>query len=85
MSVIQKLVRRSINGITSDQFDWVSPFGLESYGLCYQMTADQQFKNSAKLRKQYFADMLLDPFWLDHDLGFQYSLSCVADYKLTRR
>lgn len=66
-----------------DQFDWVSSFWTGELWLCYQMTADQQFKNSAKLRKQYFADMLLDPFWLDHDLGFQYSLSCVADYKRT--
>ncbi|PWI32693.1 glycosyl hydrolase [Vibrio albus] len=65
------------------QFDWVSSFWTGELWLCYQMTADQQFKNSAKLRKSYFADMLLDPFWLDHDLGFQYSLSCVADYKLT--
>ncbi|MGY0615171.1 glycoside hydrolase family 88 protein [Vibrio sp. FJH11] len=66
-----------------DQFDWVSSFWTGELWLCYQMTADQQFKNSANLRKQYFADMLLDPFWLDHDLGFQYSLSCVAEYKLT--
>lgn len=66
-----------------DQFDWVSSFWTGELWLCYQMTADQQFKNSAKLRKRYFADMLLDPFWLDHDLGFQYSLSCVADYNLT--
>ncbi|MGD8171364.1 glycoside hydrolase family 88 protein [Vibrio sp. TRT 21S02] len=66
-----------------DQFDWVSSFWTGELWLCYQMTAEQQFKNSAKLRKRYFADMLLDPFWLDHDLGFQYSLSCVADYRLT--
>ncbi|BCL72298.1 glycosyl hydrolase [Vibrio nigripulchritudo] len=66
-----------------DQFDWVSSFWTGELWLCYQMTAQEQFKNSAKLRKSYFADMLLDPFWLDHDLGFQYSLSCVADYKLT--
>jgi len=65
------------------QFDWVSSFWTGELWLCYQMTAEQVFKNSAKLRKSYFADMLLDPFWLDHDLGFQYSLSCVADYKLT--
>ncbi|PKF81135.1 glycosyl hydrolase [Vibrio sp. vnigr-6D03] len=66
-----------------DQFDWVSSFWTGELWLCYQMTAQEQFKNSAKLRKSYFADMLLDPFWLDHDLGFQYSLSCVADYNLT--
>lgn len=65
------------------QFDWVSSFWTGELWLCYQMTAEQTFKNSAKLRKRYFADMLLDPFWLDHDLGFQYSLSCVADYQLT--
>ncbi|KXF81538.1 glycoside hydrolase family 88 protein [Enterovibrio coralii] len=64
-------------------FDWVSSFWAGQLWLCYQTTADEQYKNSAKLRKSYFANMLLDPFWLDHDLGFQYSLSCVAEYKLT--
>lgn len=64
-------------------FDWVSSFWAGQLWLCYQTTADDQYKNSAKLRKSYFANMLLDPFWLDHDLGFQYSLSCVAEYKLT--
>ncbi|PAR30682.1 glycosyl hydrolase [Vibrio metoecus] len=65
------------------QFDWVSSFWTGELWLCYQMTGQETFKNSAKLRKSYFANMLLDPFWLDHDLGFQYSLSCVADYQLT--
>lgn len=64
-------------------FDWVSSFWTGQLWLCYQITADESFKNSAKLRQTYFANMLLDPFWLDHDLGFQYSLSCVAQYKLT--
>ncbi|PNI00584.1 glycoside hydrolase family 88 protein [Vibrio diazotrophicus] len=66
-----------------DQFDWVSSFWTGELWLSYQMTGQEVFKNSAKLRKSYFANMLLDPFWLDHDLGFQYSLSSVADYKLT--
>lgn len=66
-----------------DQFDWVSSFWTGELWLSYQMTGQGVFKNSAKLRKSYFASMLLNPFWLDHDLGFQYSLSCVADYKLT--
>jgi len=66
-----------------DQFDWVSSFWTGELWLSYQMTGQEVFKNSAKLRKNYFSAMLLDPFWLDHDLGFQYSLSCVADYKLT--
>ncbi|MBD0786473.1 glycoside hydrolase family 88 protein [Vibrio sp. Y2-5] len=66
-----------------DQFDWVSSFWTGELWLSYQMTGQEVFKNSAKQRKNYFANMLLDPFWLDHDLGFQYSLSCVADYKLT--
>ncbi|WP_283130489.1 glycoside hydrolase family 88 protein [Enterovibrio norvegicus] len=64
-------------------FDWVSSFWAGQLWLCYQTTSDERYKNSAMLRKSYFANMLLDPFWLDHDLGFQYSLSCVAEYKLT--
>ncbi|WP_087024981.1 glycoside hydrolase family 88 protein [Thaumasiovibrio subtropicus] len=66
-----------------DQYDWVSSFWTGELWLSYQITGESIFKNSANLRKRYFANMLLDPFWLDHDLGFQYSLSCVAGHKLT--
>lgn len=64
-------------------YDWVSSFWVGQLWLSYQLTSDQTFRNSAEMRKSYFQNMLLDPFWLDHDLGFQYSLSAVAQYKLT--
>ncbi|WP_165313745.1 glycoside hydrolase family 88 protein [Vibrio ziniensis] len=78
-----KIGTASYQWLYCDQFDWVSSFWTGELWLSYQMTGHEVFKNSAKLRKSYFSNMLLDPFWLDHDLGFQFSLSCVADYKLT--
>lgn len=63
--------------------DWVSSFWTGQLWLCYQLTGKETFKNSASFRKEYFQDLLRNPSWHDHDLGFQYSLSCVAGYKLT--
>ncbi|UJF17707.1 glycoside hydrolase family 88 protein [Vibrio sp. SS-MA-C1-2] len=63
--------------------DWVSSFWVGQLWLCYQQTGIEQFKNSANFRKAYFKDMLANPDCHDHDLGFQFSLSCVAGYMLT--
>ncbi|MFV8404372.1 glycoside hydrolase family 88 protein [Vibrio harveyi] len=63
--------------------DWVSSFWTGQLWLCYQLTGDEAFKNSANMRKPYFKELLINPNWHDHDLGFQYSLSCVAGYMLT--
>lgn len=63
--------------------DWVSSFWVGQLWLCYQQTGIDQFKNSANFRKAYFKEMLANPDWHDHDLGFQFSLSCVAGYMLT--
>ena len=63
--------------------DWVSSFWAGQLWLAYKMTGQSVFKNSARLRKPYFKELLALRNCHDHDLGFQYSLSCVADYKLT--
>ncbi|TOM56392.1 glycosyl hydrolase, partial [Vibrio parahaemolyticus] len=54
--------------------DWVSSFWTGQLWLCYQLTGDETFKNSANMRKPYFKELLINPNWHDHDLGFQYSL-----------
>ncbi|WP_322804367.1 glycoside hydrolase family 88 protein [Vibrio alfacsensis] len=63
--------------------DWVSSFWTGQLWLCYQLTGQEEFKNSANFRKAYFKEMLANPNWHDHDLGFQFSLSCVAGHILT--
>ena len=63
--------------------DWVAGFWAGQLWLNYKMTAEQVFKNSARMRRPYFKRLLRNPDWQDHDLGFQYILTCVADYMLT--
>lgn len=63
--------------------DWVSGFWSGQLWLAYKMSGEQVFKNSARLRRGYFQKLLDNPDWQDHDLGFQYILTSVAEYKLT--
>jgi unsaturated chondroitin disaccharide hydrolase len=63
--------------------DWVSGFLCGQYWLAYHLTGDSVFANSARLRYTEFRDLLTRPTTLDHDLGFQFSLSAVADWTST--
>ena len=51
--------------------------------LAYSLTGDERLKNSARARRSYFKRVLENPAWHDHDLGFLFLLTAVADYKLT--
>ena len=52
--------------------------------LCYEYTGDDAFKNLALKNVDSFLNRVEKRIELDHhDLGFLYSLSCVAGYKLT--
>jgi unsaturated chondroitin disaccharide hydrolase len=51
--------------------------------LAYSLTGRDHYKNSARMRRPYFQRVLEHPEWHDHDLGFLFTLTCVADYKLT--
>ncbi|MGF1735092.1 glycoside hydrolase family 88 protein [Photobacterium satsumensis] len=62
--------------------DWVSGFWSGQLWLAYKVTGDATLKNSASMRRSYFKTLLAHPDWLDHDLGFQFSLTSVAEYKL---
>ena len=63
--------------------EWVASFWTGQLWLAYSVTAEEHFKNSARMRREYFKTVLETPQWHDHDLGFLFSLSCIADYKLT--
>lgn len=63
--------------------EWVAPFWPGQLWLAYSITGDERLKNSARARWTYFQRILENPAWHDHDLGFLFLLSCVADHKLT--
>ena len=63
--------------------EWVASFWPGQMWLAYSLTGDSRLKNSARMRSDYFNTVLKNPRWHDHDLGFLFSLSCVADYMLT--
>jgi len=63
--------------------EWVASFWTGQLWLGYTITGEERFKNSARMRREYFKRVLESPAWHDHDLGFLFNLSFVADYKLT--
>ncbi|WP_068313680.1 glycoside hydrolase family 88 protein [Polycladidibacter hongkongensis] len=62
---------------------WVAGFYVGELWLAYQITGDERFKNQARQRNPFFQHLLHVPELLNHDLGFLFSLTQVADYKLT--
>src|SRR5258708_2399753 len=64
-------------------FDWVISFHSGQLWLAAQVTGDPAFVIQAQTRRQALREILGNPAELDHDLGFQFSLSCVADWKMT--
>jgi len=64
-------------------FDWVIGFQSGQLWLAAQLTGDPAFVIGAQARRQAFRNILANPTELTHDLGFQFSLSCVADWKMT--
>lgn len=63
--------------------EWVASFWPGQLWLGYTLTGEERFKNSARMRREYFKQILRSPSWHDHDLGFLFLLTFVADYKLT--
>ncbi|MFD1910921.1 hypothetical protein [Halodurantibacterium flavum] len=63
---------------------WTDSFFTGELWLAYMITGQSEFRNFARMRVTHLERLLHTPLWLSHDLGFLYSLSAVADYKLTR-
>ena len=67
-----------------DNIEWTDGFWTGLLWLCYEYTGDDAFKNLALKNVDSFLKRVEKRIELDHhDLGFLYSLSCVAGYKLT--
>jgi unsaturated chondroitin disaccharide hydrolase len=64
-------------------YDWVVGFHSGQLWLALQLTSDPVFLNAARARRPVFARVLQNRHARDHDLGFQFSLSCVADWLMT--
>lgn len=67
-----------------DNIEWTDGFWTGMLWLCYEYTGDDAFKELAEKNVASFLNRVEQRIELDHhDLGFLYSLSCVAGYKLT--
>ena len=78
----------SINGVyeteTSDDSDWTQGFWPGMLWLLYEITGDEKYKNTAESFIDSFYNRIENRINTGHhDMGFLYSLSCVAAYKLT--
>ncbi len=63
---------------------WTTGFWTGEIWLAYETTGDERFKNAAMVQVKSFYDRIVNKIEVDHhDMGFLYSLSCVAAYKLT--
>lgn len=62
---------------------WTSSFYVGMCWLAYEHSKDPAFISHAKEHLDSFENRLENRIGMDHDLGFLYTLTCVADYKLT--
>lgn len=64
--------------------DWTSSFWTGMLWLAYEVTGSEKYRNAAERQLDSYQERLEKNICTDtHDLGFLYSLSCVAAYKLT--
>lgn len=63
---------------------WHSGFWSGILWLSYELTGDEKYKNAALAQIDSYYERIKNKIGiLGHDVGFLYSLSCVAAYKLT--
>ena len=64
--------------------DWTTGFWTGEIWLAYEYTQDEALKNAGNIQVDSFLDRINNKIEVDHhDMGFLYSPSCVASYKLT--
>ncbi len=63
---------------------WNQGFYSGMLWIAYELSSDERYKNLALAQIDEYYDRMLAVFGkMGHDVGFLYSLSCVAAYKLT--
>lgn len=64
--------------------EWTSGFWTGMLWLAYEVTGDEKYRQTAEIQLESYRERAEQRLYTDtHDLGFLYSLSCVAAYKLT--
>lgn len=68
----------------TENVEWTTGFWTGVIWLAYEHTGDEAFKNAALIQVDSFLKRIEEKIDVNHhDMGFLYSLSCVAAYKLT--
>lgn len=62
---------------------WTSSFYIGMCYLAYEMTGEERYLKHTESYLDSFSQRLENRIGISHDLGFLYTLSCVALYKLT--
>jgi unsaturated chondroitin disaccharide hydrolase len=63
---------------------WTDSFWTGQLWLAFTLTGSDKYLNQARARYSYLLKGHLEqPLWQNHDMGFLFSLSAVADYQLT--
>lgn len=67
-----------------DNIDWTAGFYTGMLWMFYEEGGDEAFRRAAQTHVQSFDQRIEKRIWVDHhDMGFIYSPSCVAAYRLT--
>ncbi len=67
-----------------ENIEWTTGFWTGEIWLAYKYTKDQAFQHAAEVQIDDFYHRIVEKIAVDHhDMGFLYSPSCVAGYKLT--
>lgn len=76
----------STNNVYSptDNTDWTTSFWTGMLWLAYEVSGDPKYRKVAEIQIKSFRSRIENRIGTDtHDLGFLYTLSCTAAYKLT--
>lgn len=68
-----------------ENLSWTTGFWTGQLWMAYEMTKANKFRNAAEIQVDSFLHRIENKINTNnHDMGFLYSLSCVAAYKLTK-
>ncbi len=68
-----------------EKVDWTEGFWTGELWLAYELTGDDKYRKAAEAALPRFRERLEKKIKTNtHDLGFLYSLSCIAAWKLTK-
>lgn len=68
----------------TENTDWTAGFWTGEVWLAYEYTGDERLKRAGEIQMESFLQRMKAKREVDHhDMGFLYSPSCVAGYKLT--